>query len=83
MTGIALIDNLIDRITSFFEANGDPHEERNRKGLVLVIAAGLFGMLLCLWFYGRVHLYDEYNILHSAQVEDIAGTQYLQMEIPS
>ena len=80
MTGIALIDNLIDRITSFFEANGDPHEERNRKGLVLVIAAGLFGMLLCLWFYGRVHLYDEYSILHSAQVEDIAGTQYLQMD---
>ena len=80
MTGIALIDNLIDRITSFFEANGDPHEERNRKGLVLVIAAGLFGMLLCLWFYGRVHLYDEYSILHSAQVQDIAGTQYLQMD---
>ena len=80
MTGIGLIDNLIDRITAFLNADGDPREERSRKGLLLVIVVGFFGMLLCLWFYGRVHLYDEYSILHSAEVQDIAGTQYLQMD---
>ncbi len=64
-----------DKIVGIFTPGSEEYDPITRYLLILLLV-GAVAVSVSYWIYNRTHLFDEYAVSDTAQLDDVEGTQY-------